>query len=168
MKLLSFLRLTLCLVLLFMSSCSSSDKNDSNNNSDEFIIASVETLSFESSDIPNAVTASKIESTDLTTYLVQGFDNAGNAIVLIIADFDGVGTYSFSTDDNDNNASGTFSNQSTAWSSSGGSGGSGTINVITDTDEKTTGTFEFIGVQADMTSSTRTVTSGRYGAKYEK
>ena len=169
MKVFCFMRLILCGILcLVITSCSSEENDESNNGSGEFIMASVETLSFESSDVADGVTASKIESTNSTTYLVQGFDDAGNAIVLTIADFDGVGTYNFTANSGDNDASGLFLSQSAAWSSFGGTGGSGTIDVLTDTENKTTGTFEFVGVQADMVSSIRAITNGRYSANYDK
>ena len=169
MKVFCFVRLVLCGVLcLVIYGCSSGENDESNNSSGEFIVASVEALSFESSNVADGVTASKIESTNSTTYVVQGFDDAGNAIVLVIAGFDGVGTYNFTADNNDNDASGLFSSQSTTWSSFGGNGGSGTIDVLTDTENKTTGTFEFVGVQADMVSSVRAITNGRYSANYDK
>jgi len=170
MKLFSFVRLGIfCVLLLLVISCSSDNKDDSGKrSSDEFVIASVETLSFKSSNIPNGVTASKIDSSVLTTYLVQGIDNAGNALVLTIAKFDGVGTYNFNFDEDSNDASGLFSNQITSWSSSAETGGSGRITVLTDTATETTGTFNFIGVQGDMVSSTRTITNGSFRAKYNK
>ena len=145
--------------------CSSSDDGPTNN-SDEFIIANVETLSFKSSNMANGVTAAKIDGGDSITYIVQGFDDAGNAIVLFVANFDGTGTYDLSFDEENNGTSGLFSNQSTAWSSVGGQGGTGTITVLTDDSDETTGRFEFVGVQADNTSSRRTVTNGSFRAKY--
>lgn len=141
--------------------CSSSD-SDENGTSGEFIIADVETISFESSNIPDGVTASVIG----TTYIVQGFDDAANGMVLLISDFDGIGTYNLSFGQDGISSSGLFSNQSAAWSSRGGQGGTGTVTVLTNDDEETTGTFEFVGVDTNNTSSTRTITNGSFRAMY--
>jgi len=86
--------------------------------------------------------------------------------VLVVADYDGIGTYDLSFNEENNGTSGLFSNQSTAWSSVGGEGGSGTLTVQVDATNETSGTFEFVGVQADNLSSTRTITNGSFRANY--
>ncbi len=149
------------LLILFVS-CSSSDDGGTG----EFIIADVGTLNFESSNIPNAVTAAKIESSDTTTYIVQGFDDAANAIVLFIADYDGPGTYEFSFSEENNGTSGLFSDLNNSWSSNGGQDGAGIITVLTDTANETTGRFEFVGVDANNETSTKTTTNGSFRAFY--
>ncbi|WP_400078713.1 hypothetical protein [Winogradskyella sp. R77965] len=108
MKRNSILKSNFCysiLILILLLSCSNSDDNV--NLSGEFIIADVETLSFQSSSVPNGVTAQIIGN----TYVVQGFDSAANAIVLLINDFDGTGTYDISFSEDNNGTSGLFSNQ---------------------------------------------------------
>jgi len=165
LKVLTFSRF--CLLFYFTSllfaSCTSSDDGS---NSGEFITANVETLNFKSSNVPDGVTAAKIDGGNSTTYIVQGFDDAGNAIVLVIANFEGPGIYNFSFDDDDNNASGLFSDQNAAWSSAGASGGRGTITVLTDESDETSGRFEFIAVNANNESSKKTVTNGSFRALY--
>jgi len=165
LKTLAFSRFSLLLYFTAFILCIGCTSSDDGSNSGEFIIANVETLNFESSNVPNGVTAAKIDGGDSTTYIVQGFDDAGNAIVLVIANFDGTGTYNFSFDTN-NDASGLFSDQSTSWSSTGGEGGTGSITVLTDASDETSGRFEFIGVNANNQSSKRAVTNGSFRALY--
>jgi len=148
---------------ILLMSCSSADDGG---NSGEFIIADVETLNFQSSNTPNAVTAAKIEGSSATTYIVQGFDDAANAIVLFVADYDGPGTYSLDFNEDTDGTSGIFSNLNGSWSSGAGQGGIGSITVSTDDSSETTGTFSFTAVQADNTSSSRVVSNGRFRAQY--
>ncbi len=153
--------LNFILILLFVS-CSSSDDGSTG----EFIVADVDTLNFESSNTENAVTAAKIESTESTSYIVQGFDDASNSIVLFISAYDGPGTYDLNFNEDNNGISGLFSTLQATWSTSGGSGGGGSITVLTDETNETTGEFQFIGVDANNNSSTRTITNGSFRAFY--
>lgn len=144
--------------------CSSSDDGGS---SDEFIRANVETISFSTAARPDAVTASKIESTMFTTLLVQGVSDEATSIVFVINEYDGVGTYNLSFSGDSNGTSGLYASLEGAWSSNGGTGGTGTITIDLDDATEVAGAFEFVGVQADNTSSSRSITNGRFRAQLE-
>lgn len=160
LKIKSSFILLLCLMLL---NCSSSDDGSGNG---AFIRATVETLSFESSDVSNGATAAKIDGGDFSTFIVQGFDTAGNSLAILIPEYEGTGTYDLGNDNGSFTASGVFANQAFAWSSAN-EGGTGSVVVLTDDDEETTGSFEFLGVQGDDASSTRNVTSGSFRVRFE-
>ena len=163
------IRFTIYTVLLLsvFISCGTDDDGGSGGD-DEFIRASVEMLDFESSDVANGTTVVKIENEDNTLYLLQGIDNDGNAMVLSVANYQGTGTYDFGIDQEDAGTLGQFSNQETVWTTATtDSTASGFITVLTDDDDETTGTFEFVGVEIDGGTSTRTVTNGSFRARFE-
>ncbi len=151
------------IALLFVG-CGSDDA--SGPNVDEFIRANVETISFETLADPSAVTAAKIEGSDFTTFLVQGVDGSGNAMILSIVEYSEVGTYDLFIENEPTGTAAAYVTQETAWFSSG-DGGSGTITVQVDDDQETSGTFEFVGIEGDGGTSTRTVTNGTFRAKFE-
>lgn len=156
------------IILAAFTSCGTDD-NGNGTDEDialEFIRATVENLDFESSNEPNGVTATKIEGDNSTIYLVQGFDTAGNAIVLTISNYDGEGTYSLNFDEDTVGTLGQYSDQNTAWSTVGDNGGSGSITVITDDMEETSGRFEFTGVEIDGGTSTKQVRNGSFRARF--
>jgi len=159
----SFFLMLLCLTLL---NCSSSDEGGESGNG-EFIVASVEGISFETSNSINSVFASKIDGSQFTTFLVQGFDDSGNAMVLTIVEYEGTGTYDLAFEEAPNGTAAQYSSQQTAWSSASGDGGSGSITVAVDNNEETSGTFEFVGIEIDDQNSSRTVTSGSFSAKFD-
>lgn len=98
--------------------------------------------------------------------IVQGIDDEGNAIVLFVSQYDGAGTYDLSFKDDSNGTGGTYSNTTTAWSSTAGDGGMGTLTIDTDTDTETSGTFSFTGINVEDPDSSRTITNGRFLAKF--
>jgi len=142
--------------------CSSSDDNA---NDGEFIRATVETLSFESVNVPDGATAAKIDGGDFITFIVQGFDSAGNIVVIAVPEYDGPGTYSLGNDNGEFSASGLFGNESGTWSSVVAEG-NGSVTILTDDDQETTGTFQFVGVNSNDESSTRTITNGSFRVKF--
>lgn len=148
---------------VLLASCSS----DNSGSGEEFIRATVETLSFESiSELLSGPTAAKIDGGDEITYIVQGADNAGNILVLTVSNYQGPGTYNIGADTQNSSGSGFFFNQQLeAWSSAI-DGGTGSITVITDDDEETTGNFEFTGV-SELDASTRFVSNGRFSVNFE-
>lgn len=157
------LTFVLCSVLF---SCSSDSDNTTSANTDEFIRSSVETISFESSLIDDAVTAAKIETAN-TTLLVQGFSDAAASIVLIVNEYDGLGTYSLDFSEESNGTSGLYTSGTSAWSSNGGEGGTGRLTVTEEDDTEISGTFGFVGVDANSENATRTITNGVFRAKFE-
>jgi hypothetical protein len=166
MKFSQFKLVLVFVVIGFMFfSCSSSSDDAVDANTDEFITASVETISFTSASRPEAVTAVKIE-TATTTLIIQGVSDVPSAMVLIINDYEGLGTYDLSFTEDSDGTSGLYSSGNSAWSSNGGEGGTGSITINSDNDTETTGTFEFVGVDEQGTS--RTVTNGRFRAIFEE
>ncbi|GEM_PF-2735427 len=157
MKLSTF-SLLLGLCLLF-SNCSSDDDSSS-----EFLRASIETISFDSSGGDNAVTGSLIDSGDEITFLVQGTNDSADIMILLISDYQGVGTYDVgTTEESSGTASFTESSSLRNWSSNS-EGGSGTIMVTEETANEVNGTFEFMGVEGEDQSSSRSVTNGSFRA----
>lgn len=74
------------ITLFLIAICSSSNEgSDDLGGNREFIVASVEGFSFESSRTIDATTAAKIDVGQFVTLLIQGFDNDGNAIVLSVS-----------------------------------------------------------------------------------
>ncbi len=147
-----------------ISSCSSSNEgSDDSGGNGEFIVASVEGFEFESSRTIDATSAAKIEGSQFTTLLIQGFDNDGNAIVLSISEYGGPGTYN----DAGGDTLGQFSTRDNVWSTAGGDGGSVSITVATDTEQETTGTFEFEALEIDDQSNSRTITNGAFKVNFE-
>ncbi|MFD2588367.1 hypothetical protein ACFSQJ_15630 [Croceitalea marina] len=153
-----FLTLVFGIALL---NCSSSDDGSGDG---EFIRARVETLSFESSDSANGATASKIDGGEFVTFIVQGFDAAGNSMVIVVPEYEGPGTYGLGNSNGSFSGSGLFADLSSAWSSTN-EGGTGSITILTD-NEETTGSFEFLGVDANAANSTRNVTSGSFRVRF--
>jgi hypothetical protein len=152
------------LVALLTALLNISCSDDSTESGDgEFIIASVETLAFESVNVPDGATAAKIDGGDFITYIVQGFDEDGNIIVIAIPEYDGPGTYELGNINGEFSASGLFGNGT--WSSVV-TGGSGTATITTDDDQETTGTFDFVGVNSNDESSNRTITNGSFRVQF--
>jgi len=140
--------------------------SDEDNSSSEFVVASVETISFKSSDTDTAVSGSLIDSGNEITFLVQGTDDSANIMILLVSDYLGIGSYDVGTsDESSGTASYTDSSSLTNWSSNN-DGGSGKIVVTEETASEVSGTFEFIG-KGDDSSSTRTVTNGSFRAELE-
>jgi hypothetical protein len=154
------------LVALLTALLNISCSDDSTESGDgEFIIASVETLAFESVNVPDGATAAKIDGGDFITYIVQGFDEDGNTIVIAIPEYDGPGTYELGNINGEFSASGLFGNENGTWSSVV-TGGSGTATITTDDDQETTGTFDFVGVNSNDESSNRTITNGSFRVQF--
>ncbi len=153
------------IVLLSFLSCSSDDDLQTGNG--EFIIANVETLSFESrSQLQSGPTAAKIDGGQFITFIVQGADDAGNIIAIVVPEYTGPGTYNLGNSIDNFSGSGLFSTQEgEAWSSVIGDG-TGSITILTDTDDETTGSFEFVGV-SESDGSSRTVTDGAFRVDFE-
>lgn len=155
-------------VMLVISSCSSSDDGLINSGGNgEFIAASIEGFAFESSRTIDATTATKIDGSQFTTLLIQGFDDDGNAIVLSISEYEGVGTYEEDFIDGPNGTVGQFSNLETVWNSAAGEGGFVRITVETDNNEETTGIFEFVGIETTNENSSRTANNGVFRVNFE-
>ncbi|QLG45883.1 hypothetical protein [Costertonia aggregata] len=160
---LKFYFLCVFLSILFLSCSSSAEDGPADG---EFIRATVENVSFESSDVSDGATASKIDGGSFITFIVQGFDSAGNSLVIVVPEYSGPGSYDLGNDNGGFMASGFFGNQETGWSSVN-DGGSGSVTVLTDESGETTGRFEFIGTQSDNAVSTRSITDGRFRVNFE-
>lgn len=148
-------------IALLISNCSSSDGDLGGNG--EFIVASVEGFEFESSRTVDTTSASKIEGSQFVTLIIQGFDNDGIAIVLSISEYDGPGIYN----DAGGDTLGQFSTRDNVWSTAAGDGSSIRITVDSDDDQETTGTFEFLGLEINDESNSRTVTNGAFQVNFQ-
>lgn len=152
---------SLCFLLL---SCESSSGDTGTG--DEFIRATVETISFTSSSAADAVTAVKIE-TAFTTLLIQGLSDEGSAMVFFVNNYDGPGTYSLDFGEDSDGTSGLYTSGTDAWSSNGGTGGTGTLTIDDEDAIEISGRFEFVGVDANNEASSRTITNGVFRAQFE-
>lgn len=149
-------------------SCSSSSEDALADNTDEFFVASVETVPFTASTSPEGVSAVRIEN-ETTTLKIQGVSNEGNTIVLLVNGYEGSRTYNLGFTNNVRGNYGRYSDQTREWNSVGAALGLGsvTINVINNGTE-ITGTFRFVGFEAHYSGSSRTVIDGEFRAKFEE
>jgi len=156
--------LFLIVLSMVLVSCSSDDGSEGDG---EFIIATVETISFESrGELQSGPTAAKIDGGQFITFIIQGTDNASNVLAIIVPEYDGPGTYNLGFDNENSSGSGLFSTQQgEAWSSSN-EGGLGSITILTDTAEETTGRFEFVGI-SETDASSRNVSNGSFRIDFE-
>lgn len=172
MKTITKLSYALFLSLSFaLFSCSGDDdngntnnNNNNNNNSGEYVKAKVDGQSFSSSTSFDAVAAS---NPNATTLVVQGSDNSGKAIQLMIMNLNGEGTYNVSNMQN-GQALYTIANPFASYSSAAGDGASGEIEITHLDADKVEGTFSFTGRKVQEGSTeTVTVTQGEFRANFQ-
>lgn len=150
----------------FAASCGDDDSGATNNNntSGEFVSAKVNGQAFSSSTMFDAVAASNPTP---STVMVQGSDNSGKAIQIMIMNFDGEGTYNLS-----NMTSGqmlyTVASPFVSYSSAAGEGASGTVEIILVDDTKVEGNFSFTGKKVqEGATETVNVTEGSFRANFQ-
>lgn len=148
-----------------LSSCSDDDGGGgSGTPSGEFVKAKVNGEDFASSTSYDLVAASNPTSSAL---VVQGSNSSGEAIQLMLMNFDGVGTYDVSNMLN-GQAMYTIANPFTSYSSAAEGGASGEIEITLIDDEKVEGTFSFTGRKAEEgATETVTVTEGQFRANFQ-
>lgn len=157
--------------LLFASlgfvACSDDDNDDGGGGgtpTGEFVSAKVNGQDFASSTLFDAVAASNPNS---TTLMVQGSDNSGKAIQIMILSFDGTGTYNLSNQVNGQMLY-TIASPFASYSSAAGGNASGEVNITMVDDTKVEGTFSFTGRKVEEGSTeTVTVTEGSFRANFQ-
>lgn len=169
MKTLRLLTAALLASLSFVTaSCGDDDSGSNNNNtnpSGEYVSAKVNGQAFSSSTLFDAVGAQNPAG----TLVVQGSDNGGNAIQMMIMNFTGVGTYNLSNMTNGQllytKIQGTTP---TSYSSAAEGGASGTAEITLIDDNKVEGKFSFTGRKVQEGSTeTVTVTEGSFRANFQ-
>lgn len=170
MKTITKLSYTLILALsICLTSCSGDDDNGSTNNnnnnpSGEFVKAKVGGQNFSSSTTFDAVAAS---NPNASTLVIQGSDDSGKAIQLMIMNLNGTGTYNVTNMQN-GQALYTTVNPFASYSSAAGNGASGEIKITLIDDTKVEGTFSFTGRKVEEGSTeTVTVTDGEFRANIQ-
>lgn len=173
MKTITKLSYALFLSLSFaLFSCSGDDDNGStnnnnnnnNNNSSEYVKAKVDGQNFSSSTTIDAVAASNPTANVLT---VQGSDNSGKYIHIMLMSYNGEGTYDVSNQLNGNITYGTIS-PIASYSSAAGGGATGEVVITSVSATKVEGTFTFTGRKMEEGSTeTVTVTQGEFKANIQ-
>lgn len=152
----------------FATSCSDDDggSNGGGNPSGEYVSAKVNGQAFSSSTMFDAVAAS---NPNATTLMVQGSDNGGNAIQIMIMNFDGEGTYNLSNITNGQMIYTKLQNMTAiSYSSAAEGGASGTAEITLADDTKVEGNFSFTGRRVQEGSTeTVNVTEGSFRANFQ-
>lgn len=164
-------KLTLIATFLFGSftfmSCSDDDSNSNSNGggnqSGEFVSAKVNGVDFASSTLFDAVGASHPNS---STLVVQGSDNSGKAIQIMIMNFNGTGTYNLSNMQNGQLLY-TVASPFTSYSSAAGNGAQGTVEITLVDNTKVEGNFSFTGKNPSDNTQSVTVTDGAFRANFQ-
>jgi hypothetical protein len=166
----SITKLTLMATLLFGSlsfvACSDDD-GDSNGGggtpSGEYVSAKVNGNAFSSSTLFDAVGANHPNA---STLVVQGSDNSGKAIQIMLMNFDGEGSYNVSNMQN-GQALYTQASPFVSYSSAAGNGATGTVEITLVDDAKVEGTFSFTGKNPNDNTQSVTVTEGSFRANFQ-
>ncbi len=164
-------KLSLIALLAFgsfnLASCSDDDNNSNNGGGNtpegEFVSAKVNGQDFSSSTLFDAVAASHPNA---TTLMVQGSDNSGKAIQIMVLGLNGTGTYNLSNMQNGQMLY-TVASPFASYSSAAGSGAQGTLEITHIDDTKVEGTFSFTGKNPNDTSQSVTVTDGSFRANFQ-
>ncbi|MGV3461220.1 MAG: DUF6252 family protein [Flavobacterium sp.] len=169
MKTLGLLRAALLVSLsFFAASCGDDDSGSTNNTNPggEYVSAKVNGEAFGSSTLFDAVAAS---NPNATTLVVQGSDNGGNAIQIMLLNFDGEGTYNLSNMINGQllytKLQGTTA---ISYSSAAEGSANGTAEITLVDDTKVEGNFSFTGRRVQEGSTeTVNVTEGSFRANFQ-
>jgi len=152
---------------LTMVSCNGDDDNaptDNNNNpSGEYVSAKVDGQAFASSTLFDAVAASRPNA---TTLMVQGSDNSGKVIQIMMLGLDGTGSYNLG-DMMNGQMLYTVASPFVSYSSAAGSGAQGQVEITLIDDTKVEGNFTFTGKNPDNTAQSVTVTEGSFRANFQ-
>jgi hypothetical protein len=148
---------------IFFLSCTSENETDSFG----FMTADVETVPFASRTGSDFVYALKSESAS-TTLTVQGSDSDAQIIVVQIANYEGPGTYTLNFNGNNVGSAGLYLNVNRRWGTNFLDGGTGSITITSDNDREVSGNFRFIGFEEDDTESMKSVTNGKFEARFQK
>ncbi|MCW4469517.1 DUF6252 family protein [Flavobacterium sp. MFBS3-15] len=149
---------------LSLTSCSDDDSSGGGTPSGEYVKAKVDGQNFRSSTSFDATAASHPNA---STLMVQGSDNNGKVIQLMIMNFNGEGTYNV-TDMTNGFAQYGMATTQTFYSSAAGGGAMGEVEITLVDDEKVEGTFHFDGrrVQEGSTEMVE-VTDGSFRANFQ-
>lgn len=149
---------------LAVSLISCSDDDSSPSTSGEYVKAKVDGQNFRSSTSFDATAASHPNA---TTLMVQGSDNNGKVIQIMIMNFNGEGIYNVTNMTNGFAQYGAATTQM-FYSSAAGGGASGEVEITLADDEKVEGTFHFDGrlVQEGSTDMVE-VTDGSFRANFQ-
>ena len=169
MKTLRLLTAAMLGSLSFLAASCGDDDGNSNGGgtpTGEYVAAKVNGQDFASSTLFDAVAAS---NPNPTTLMVQGSDNGGNAIQIMILSFDGEGTYNLSNMTNGQMIYTKMQNMSAiSYSSAAEGGASGTAQITLADDTKVEGTFSFTGRRVQEGSTeTVNVTEGSFRANFQ-
>lgn len=148
---------------LALSSCSDDDSSSNGGTpSGEFVKAKVNGQNFSSSTTFDAVGASHPQA---STVVIQGSNDQGHAIQLMIMNYDGPGTYDVS-DMTGGQALYTQASPFTSYSSAAGGVAEGEVTITEMTDTQVEGEFSFVGKETDG-DGTVEVTQGQFRANFQ-
>lgn len=153
---------------LALASCSGDDDNGNPNNngggnaSGEYVKAKVDGADFASTNAADVVQAIKPMPTTLS---VQGSNNTGEFIQIMINNYNGAGTYTLNEMQSGYIQYGALNPQGT-YSSIMGDGASGEVTVTSDNGSTVEGTFHFVGKLVGEGDGTKNVTEGKFKANF--
>ncbi|GGD86560.1 DUF6252 family protein [Planktosalinus lacus] len=158
-------------VIFTATSCSKDDDGGSGGNAAAGTIkAKVAGSNFSSN--PQLSAATQINAGGSTTITVQGNDNSGKGIVLVMNGVDGTGSYNIGGGANISISASYIevdaSNPTAAqtWQAPFDSSVAGEINISEFTASKVVGTFEFTGKNVNGDNSTKEITEGSFNMDF--
>lgn len=153
--------IVLTIVSLSLVNCNKDNAEDTNP-SGEFVTCKVDGVDFSASADYDTTAATKTNG----ILTIQGSDNSGKAIHVLIHNYIGEGTYHTGDNlSNTNSLSYITVNPVASWMSTFDVG-SGTLEVTTDDDNTVEGAFFFEGYNADN-QTTKSITNGSFKANFQ-
>jgi Family of unknown function (DUF6252) len=169
MKTVRILSLTLFVSLLVFSCKKDDDGGDDGNAASGTITAKVNGANFSSN--TSFTVANKVTAGGITTVTIQGSDNQGKGVLLIINGFEGTGSYNIGGGANvfvtgsyiEANANNPQASQT--WMAPFDASVAGEINISEDSSTKIKGTFNF-NAKNSNDNSMRNITEGNFNVNF--
>jgi hypothetical protein len=174
MKKINSILLIVLLIAIFQS-CKKTDETtptgDNNPSQEEYVKCKIDGVDFLSKDDVLFNHAKIISLGGLTVYQLRGADDATEAIVLSLYDFEGVGLYDVSNPDKESNCQwltvGPYATYDCNQKNAIAGKVSGKIEVTFNSSERIEGTFEFTAINGENETDRVTITEGEFRLNYK-
>lgn len=149
--------------LIFLVGCSSDNETDAR----EFMTADIDNVTFTSRTGSDYVYARKNISTN-PTLVIQGSNSNAVDVLLKVINYTGPGSYSVHFTGDPQGSEGLLLEVNRRYSSNAGAGGTGTVTITSENDTEISGTFQFMALNQNDLSITRTISNGKFLARIQK
>lgn len=149
--------------LIFLVGCGSDNETDTR----EFMTADIDNIIFTSRTGRDFVYATKSISAN-PTLVIQGSNSNAVDVLLKVINYTGPGSYSVHFTGDPQGSEGLLLEVNRRYSSNAGAGGTGTVTITSENDTEISGTFQFMALNQNDLSITRTISNGKFLARIQK